>query len=174
MNVTEVILVDENDSPLGVMEKMEAHRKAALHRAFSVFIMNKKDEMLLQRRALSKYHSPGLWTNACCSHPNPGELTFDAASRRLNEEMGFNCALTSIGSFIYKTEFENGLTEHEFDHMFLGQYNGLVSPDKTEVEEYNWLSIQEIDAFLEKDAQEFTSWFKIAYPLLKKWIKENK
>lgn len=173
MNVAEVILVDENDQPKGVMEKLEAHQKGLLHRAFSVFILNKVGQMLLQRRALSKYHSPGLWTNACCSHPAPGETTLHAAQRRLVEEMGFTCALTEIESFVYRTEFDNGLIEHEFDHIFLGEYNGRISPDKDEVEEYQWYDISEIDKLLESQSDQFTSWFKIAYPLLKNSLAKN-
>lgn len=173
MNITEVILVDENDQPQGVMEKLEAHQKGVLHRAFSVFILNKANQMLLQRRALSKYHSPGLWTNACCSHPAPGEMTVDAAQRRLTEEMGFTCSLTKIKSFVYRTEFDNGLIEHEFDHIFLGDYNGSISPDKNEVEEYRWYEISEIDQLLKNEPTQFTSWFKIAYPLLKNWLAEK-
>src|ERR1700744_2758864 len=116
----EVILVDEADVQLGTMEKIEAHRKALLHRAFSVFIFNSKGEMLLQQRAAEKYHSPGLWTNACCSHPRPGEETQAAAMRRLMEELGFTLELEKIFDFTYRSEFENGLTEFEFDHVFVG------------------------------------------------------
>src|SRR6516164_10337979 len=115
----EVILVNEQDEPIGTMGKMEAHKKALLHRAFSVFIFNSKGEMLLQQRARDKYHSGGLWTNACCSHPKPGEEVQLAASRRLNEELGFNTPLTKIFDFIYQSSFENGLTEFEFDHVFI-------------------------------------------------------
>ena len=123
MNREEVILVNEADEQIGVMEKMEAHEKGLLHRAFSVFIFNDKGEMLLQQRALNKYHSGGLWTNACCSHPRPGEDTLQAAKRRLMEEMGIETSLTLKNSFTYKTAFENGLTEHEFDHIFIGTFN---------------------------------------------------
>src|ERR1700754_1322335 len=116
----EVILVNENDIPVGTMEKMEAHRKALLHRAFSVFIFNSKGEMLLQQRADKKYHSGGLWTNACCSHPKPGEEIETAASRRLREELGFGTGLRKVFDFIYQSPFDNGLTEFEFDHVFFG------------------------------------------------------
>ena len=108
------------------MEKMEAHKKGLLHRAFSVFIFNGKGEMLLQQRALNKYHSGGLWTNACCSHPMPGEKTEDAADRRLKEELGFETPLEKIFDFVYKAEFDNGLTEYEFDHVFAGEYEGEI------------------------------------------------
>ena len=117
-----VILVDENDAPIGIMEKIEVHQKALLHRAFSVFIFNSKGEMLLQKRANNKYHSPGLWTNACCSHPSPGQDTLEAATKRLQEEMGFTTAIEKVFDFIYKAPFDNGLTEYEFDHVFIGTY----------------------------------------------------
>src|SRR4030095_7998604 len=127
MSSTEVILVDQEDRPSGTAEKMEAHRKGLLHRAFSVFIFNSKGEMLLQQRALSKYHSGGLWTNACCSHPAPGEKTKDGAIRRLNEELGFETPVEKVFDFVYKAEFDNGLTEHEFDHVFAGEYEGQLN-----------------------------------------------
>ena len=120
-----MILVNERDEPLGSMEKMEAHRKGALHRAFSVFIFNSRGEMLLQQRALKKYHSGGLWTNACCSHPRPGETNEAAALRRLREEMGFDTSLQQIFSFTYRASFNNGLTEHEYDHVFAGIYDEI-------------------------------------------------
>src|ERR1700709_2281116 len=128
----QVILVNEADVVTGAAGKMDAHRKGWLHRAFSVFVFNHRGEMLLQQRALNKYHSGGLWTNACCSHPRPGEETLLAAERRLKEEMGFELSLQKLFDFIYKSEFDNGLTEYEFDHVFGGSYNGLVAPDKTE------------------------------------------
>ena len=118
-----VILVNNNDTPIGLMEKMEAHEKALLHRAFSVFVFNKNDELMLQQRALSKYHSPGLWTNTCCSHPRVDEPVIDAGRRRLMEEMGFDCEIEKIFDFIYKAELDQGLTEHEFDHVLFGRYN---------------------------------------------------
>ena len=167
MNFTEVILVDEQNEQLGTMEKMEAHQKGLLHRAFSIFIFNNNGQMLLHRRALAKYHSPGLWTNACCSHPFPGETTLNAATRRLKEEMGFQCPIDETGSFIYHATFENGLTEHEFDHLFIGTFNGDIFPNEEEVCGYKWLSIHEIDELLESSASEFTVWFKIAYPKIK-------
>lgn len=165
-----VILVDVEDRQLGDMEKMEAHYKGILHRAFSVFIFNEAGEMLLQKRALSKYHSPGLWTNACCSHPSPGELTSVAASRRLMEELGFNCDLQEIGAFTYKTVFDNGLTEHEFDHVFYGLYTGLLNIDPNEVEEVKWLGVTDLELELQDFPDTYTSWFKLAYPLVKNWI----
>jgi isopentenyl-diphosphate delta-isomerase len=168
-----VILVDREDQQVGVMEKMLAHQKGLLHRAFSVFVINDKKEMLLQRRALSKYHSPGLWTNACCSHPAPNEETSSAANRRLNEEMGFHCELEEINTFSYKSIFDNGLTEHEFDHVFLGTYNGSVLPEASEVAEYKWISFHDLDKILEDDRDQFTTWFHLAYPLVKNWLNES-
>ena len=123
MSVNEVILVNERDEPVGAMEKIEAHRKGVLHRAFSIFVFNKQGDLLLQQRAANKYHSGGLWTNTCCSHPEPGQQTKDAATKRLTEEMGFTTPLEKIFEFTYHTNFDNGLTEHEYDHVFTGQYD---------------------------------------------------
>lgn len=161
-----VILVNEQDEQTGVMEKMEAHQKAVLHRAFSVFIFNSKGEMLLQQRATTKYHSGGLWTNACCSHPNPGEETMQAAKRRLNEEMGFTAELKKAFHFIYKTPFDNGLTEYEFDHVFTGNYDGIVVPNKEEVSDYCYKTMDEIEETLQSHPQKYTAWFRIAFPQL--------
>ena len=162
--LNEVILVNEQDEAIGTMEKMEAHRKALLHRAFSVFIFNSKGEMLLQQRAFGKYHSGGLWTNACCSHPYPGEETLVAASRRLFEELGFNTPLKKIFHFTYKSPFENGLTEYEYDHVFTGMYEGEIKPDPAEVNAYAYKSLDEIAALLKSSPTEFTTWFHIAFP----------
>jgi isopentenyl-diphosphate delta-isomerase len=162
----EVILVDESDTPLGTMEKMEAHRQALLHRAFSVFIFNSKGEMLLQQRSPEKYHSAGLWTNACCSHPRPGENTGDAAARRLREELGFTTPLEKLFDFTYKSQFDNGLTEFEFDHVFIGTYDQAIYPDKNEVSDYGYRSIDEIRAALQSDPHTFTTWFHLAFPLV--------
>src|ERR1700754_609781 len=134
----EVILVDEHDTPLGTLEKIEAHQKALLHRALSVFIFNRKGEMLLQQRARGKYHSAGLWTNACCSHPRPGEDTREAAFRRLREELGFTTFLEKMFHFTYKAELDNGLTEYEFDHVFVGVYDQDIHPDPEEVSDYRY------------------------------------
>jgi isopentenyl-diphosphate Delta-isomerase len=167
MNMSEqVVLVNEQDEETGTIEKMEAHRKALLHRAFSVFIFNNKGEMLLQQRALGKYHSPGLWTNACCSHPRPGERVEEAANRRLKEEMGINTALEKAFDFIYRTEFDNGLTEYEFDHVYTGTYSGALQPDNQEVKDYCFRSMEEIDDDLRQRPDKYTAWFKIAWPRL--------
>lgn len=158
----EVILVDELDKPIGVMEKLEAHQKGLLHRAFSVFIFNGKGELLLQQRALSKYHSAGLWTNTCCSHPRPNEDTMAAAKRRLIEEMGIETQLIHKTHFIYKTAFENGLTEHEYDHIYFGNYSETPDINKDEVEAFKWMHPQIIKVEITNFPEKYTSWFKIA------------
>ena len=167
MHIEEVILVNEQDEEIGTIEKMEAHRKALLHRAFSVFIFNGNGEMLLQQRALAKYHSPGLWTNTCCSHPRPGEKVEVAAARRLKEEMGIDTPLKKIFDFIYRVDFETGLTEFEFDHVFTGMYNGPLNPDKQEVNDYCFRSIDDIEEDLKKHPSKYSAWFKIAFPELR-------
>ncbi|MBC7509900.1 MAG: isopentenyl-diphosphate Delta-isomerase [Ferruginibacter sp.] len=166
----EVILVDENDTPTGAMEKIEVHRKALLHRAFSVFIFNNRGEMLLQKRAANKYHSPALWTNACCSHPAPGQDTLEAATKRLQEEMGFTTSLEKVFDFIYKAPFDNGLTEHEFDHVFTGTYNEAVVPDKEEVSDYCYQTTELIKNSLQSHPEKYTEWFKIAFPKLQMYL----
>lgn len=159
-----VILVDENDCVIGVAEKMEAHREALLHRAFSVFIFNEEGEMLLQQRADAKYHSGGLWTNACCSHPRPGEPTAAAAARRLMEEMGFSTPLTPAFGFVYHAPFENGLAEYEYDHVFTGTYSGTITPDSNEVKDYCFKSTAAIKRELNLSPNSYTVWFQIAFP----------
>ncbi len=169
----QVILVNEQDIELGVMEKMEAHEKALLHRAFSIFIFNDRHELLLQQRAISKYHSGGLWTNTCCSHPRPGEAVADAALRRLKEEMGFETTLSKAFDFTYKAPFSNGLTEHEFDHVFTGTYNGIIEPNADEVESYAYYSLTEVDEMLQKNPNDFTVWFHIAFPKVRDWYQKQ-
>lgn len=168
--MSQVILVNQQDIALGNMDKMQAHEKGLLHRAFSIFIFNGKGEMLLQQRAQVKYHSAGLWTNTCCSHPEPGETTAAAAHRRLKEEMGFNTNLTEAFSFVYKTAFENGLTEYEFDHVFIGRYDGQAVPDKKEVKDYSYTSMNNIRSGLQTNPHKYTSWFKIAFPKLEDYL----
>ncbi len=166
----DVILVDENDEQIGTMEKMEVHQKALLHRAFSVFVFNEKGEILLHRRANKKYHSGGLWTNTCCSHPKPGEETLSAAQNRLQEEMGFNTILKKAFDFIYKAPFDNGLTEYEFDHVFVGTYDGVIVPNADEVSDYCYKSVEEIKNSLESHPQKYTEWFKIAFPKMEVYL----
>jgi isopentenyl-diphosphate delta-isomerase len=170
----EVILVNEQDEPTGTMEKIEAHEKALLHRAFSVFIFNPAGEMLLQQRAISKYHSGGLWTNACCSHPAPGEDTAAAATRRLQEEMGFTTPLTKAFHFTYQAPFSNGLTEHEFDHVFTGIYNGPIQPNPAEVQDYSFKTMAAIKSSLISHPENYTAWFHIAFPQIEDWLKQHK
>lgn len=169
----EVILVDDNDVQKGVMEKIEAHKKGLLHRAFSIFIFNSNGEFLLQQRAEGKYHNGGLWTNTCCSHPLPGEDILNAAHRRLLEEMGFTTTLSPLFKFIYNATFDNGLTEHEFDHVFTGIYDGDIKADKTEVNDYCYKNLNEINDSLLMHPQKYTEWFKIALPRIKFFYEEN-
>ncbi|MEJ7766471.1 MAG: isopentenyl-diphosphate Delta-isomerase [Chitinophagaceae bacterium] len=171
--MTEVVIVNEADEAIGIMEKMDAHRKALLHRAFSVFIFNRRGDMLLQQRAFSKYHSGGLWTNACCSHPLPGEDTGKGAVRRLKEEMGFETPLQKAFEFTYRSEMDNGLTEFEFDHVFVGEYNDEIKPDKEEVKDYCFKSMEDIASSLAMSANKYTAWFLIAFPMVEKWMKGN-
>ncbi len=166
-----VQLVNTEDENLGVMEKMEAHRSGLLHRAVSVFVMNSKNEMLLQRRALHKYHSAGLWSNACCTHPRPGEATPAAAHRRLMEEMGLNCNLQWVFNRIYRAALDNGLTEHEYDHIFTGYSDDIPAGDPEEVAEYMYLSLEEIDGLLAKKPDDFTVWFRLLYPEVRMHLK---
>jgi isopentenyl-diphosphate delta-isomerase len=157
-----VILVDDVDQEIGVREKMAAHQRGELHRAFSVFVFNARGEMLLQKRAPLKYHSGGLWTNTCCSHPRPGEPTAEAAHRRLGEEMGFGCPLEGAFSFIYRAEFEDGLIEHELDHVFIGQFNGQPTPDPAEVDDWRWIDLPTLREDVRAHPDRYTPWFKIA------------
>ncbi len=158
-----VILVDENDNQIGLMPKMEAHEKAVLHRAFSVFVFNEKNELMLQQRALHKYHSPGLWTNTCCSHQRDGESNLEAGKRRLFEEMGFVTELKETTSFIYKAPFDNGLTEHEFDHILVGSYEGSPAINKDEVAEWKWMDLDLVKNDILNSPENYTAWFKIIF-----------
>ncbi len=171
MDYSKVILVDTRDRVTGTMEKMEAHEKAVLHRAFSVFLFNLKGEMLLQQRALSKYHSGGLWTNACCSHPAPGEETAAAARRRLGEELGIDLDVTKVFDFVYRAEFDNGLTEHEFDHVFTGSWEGPVEFNPDEVMAIRYLSMEALRESIAKEPEIYTAWFRIAFPRIEEWYK---
>lgn len=163
MEEEKVILVNEQDEQIGTMEKIEAHRKALLHRAFSVFVFNEKDELMIQQRALSKYHSPGLWTNTCCSHQKVGETNIEAGKRRLQEEMGFSTNLEETISFIYKAPFDNGLTEHEFDYILVGKYNSAPSLNPTEVADWKWMSLESIKTDMQSHPEKYTEWFKIIF-----------
>lgn len=157
-----VILVDERDNEIGSMEKIEAHEKALLHRAFSIFVFNDAGQMMLQRRALSKYHSPGLWTNTCCSHPRPGESLEEATNRRIVEEMGFECEMREVFNFIYTAPFDHGLTEHELDHVFMAIHNDDPSINPEEVDSWKWMDVDELLKDVKENPDLYTVWFKIA------------
>ena len=161
--IEKVILVDKNDNEVGTMEKQEAHVKGLLHRAFSVFIFNDKNELLLQRRAVNKYHSGGLWTNTCCSHPRQNEKTEDAAKRRLLEEMGMRSILKKQFDFVYKAKLDNNLYEHEFDHVFFGFTNDLPIINPEEVEEYTYKTLEDIGNEMKAIPDKYTEWFKICF-----------
>ena len=158
-----VILVNEKDQELGLMPKLEAHQKAVLHRAFSVFIFNSENELMLQQRASNKYHSPNLWTNTCCSHQRSGESNIQAGTRRLYEEMGFTTSLKEITSFIYKAPFDNGLTEHELDHIMVGYYNEDPVINSDEVEYWKWMKIEDVKKDISLNPDLYTAWFKIIF-----------
>lgn len=161
-----VILVNERDEEIGTEAKLAAHRSGVLHRAFSVFVTNGRGEMLLQRRAAGKYHSAGLWSNACCGHPRQGEGVGEAAARRLGEEMGFRCALRPAYSFVYRAELGEGLVEHELDHVFLGAFDGTPEPDAGEVSEWRWVAPDALRTEMARAPETFTPWFRMAVPEL--------
>ncbi len=167
----QVILVNTNDQPIGLMPKMEAHEKGILHRAFSVFILNDKGELMLQQRALHKYHSPGLWTNTCCSHQRDGETNIAAGKRRLQEEMGFVTDIRGVTSFIYKAPFNNGLTEHELDHIMIGKFNGTPNINPEEVADWRWMSVDAIRENIQNQPENYTVWFIIIFEKFYEQIK---
>lgn len=169
-----VILVDEADSPLGLEEKMKAHELGLLHRAFSVFVFNLKGELMLQQRASHKYHSPGLWTNTCCSHPRENEIVEEAAHRRLMEEMGFDCLLKKAFHFTYRADVGQGLTEHEFDHVFFGFTDIQPAINKDEVNNWKYMPMEEIKERIAKNPDEFTTWFRIAFSEVQNRLPEIK
>ncbi len=156
-----VILVDRSGCEIGTEEKIKAHRHGKLHRAFSIFIFNSLDEILLQKRVQTKYHSGGLWTNACCSHPRPGETHYHAAKRRLVEEMGFDCELRTLFSFIYHAQLSDDLYEHELDQVFVGRYNGQPIPNPNEVDDWKWMNISSLKQDVQERPQNYTYWFKL-------------
>jgi len=169
-----VVLVNEQDEVLGTMPKMEAHEKGVLHRAFSVFILNKNGEIMLQQRAADKYHSPLLWTNTCCSHQREGESNIEAGKRRLMEEMGFTTALKELFSFIYKAPFDNGLTEHELDHVMIGYYEDPPVINRDEVEDWAWSKPEDVKKDMSENPKHYTAWFKIIFERFFDHIMENK
>lgn len=174
MTEEKVILVNENDEPIGLMNKLEAHEKAVLHRAFSVFILNDKNEVMLQQRAHHKYHSPLLWTNTCCSHQREGETNIQAGTRRLQEEMGFSAELKELFHFIYKAPFDNGLTEHELDHVMIGYFNEDPKINPDEVESWKWMSIEAIKDDIQTQSENYTVWFKIIFDEFYHYFEEHK
>lgn len=169
----QVILVNEADEQIGLMPKLEAHEKAVLHRAFSVFILNDKNELLLQQRAAHKYHSPLLWTNTCCSHQRAGETNIQAGKRRLMEEMGFEAELRELFHFIYKAPFDNGLTEHELDHVMIGYSNELPSVNIEEVASYKYMSIEEVRNDMQLHPEIYTVWFKIIFDKFYHYLEDH-
>jgi isopentenyl-diphosphate delta-isomerase len=173
MNPQEVILVTPQDEPVGVMEKMEAHRRGLLHRAFSVFIFDRDGRMLLQQRAPQKYHGAYLWTNACCSHPMWNEPVEDAAQRRLQEELGFKTPLQKIFSFTYQATVENNLIEHEYDHVFAGEYEGKIEVNREEVVDFAYHDLASLKLLVEENPERFTTWFRLAFPQIEAWWKGN-
>ena len=174
MKEENVILVNPNDEQIGLMPKLEAHEKAVLHRAFSVFVLNDKNEMMLQQRAQHKYHSPLLWTNTCCSHQREGETNIVAGSRRLHEEMGFKTELKELFHFIYKAPFDNGLTEHELDHVMIGYYNEEPKINPDEVENWKWMSIEEVLKDMQLHPEIYTVWFKIIFNEFYHFLEDHK
>ncbi len=174
MKEENVILVDQDDRQIGLMPKMEAHEKAELHRAFSVFILNDRGEIMLQQRAADKYHSPSLWTNTCCSHQREGESNREAGKRRLREEMGFETELKELFSFIYKAPFDNGLTEHELDHVMVGYYNDAPKINRNEVENWKWMSPKDIKKDMDSNPEQYTAWFKIIFDRFHGYIASNR
>lgn len=168
-----VILVNNLDEQIGTMPKMEAHEKAILHRAFSVFIINDKGETMLQQRAAHKYHSPLLWTNTCCSHQRVEETNIEAGKRRLQEEMGFVTELKELFSFIYKAPFDNGLTEHELDHVMIGKFNQQPIINSDEVEDWKWMSLPAIKEDISNNPQNYTAWFKIIFDRFHDYVQNN-
>jgi isopentenyl-diphosphate delta-isomerase len=173
MSKEKVILVDENDTQVGLMPKLEAHQKGLLHRAFSVFIFNNNHQLLLQKRAISKYHSGGLWTNTCCSHPREGEETINAANRRLIEEMGIKTNLRKVFDFIYKAELDNELTENEFDHVFYGLYNEDPIINTEEADDFKWIDMETLNNDITANGQNYTVWFKIAFDYFYKYLNND-
>jgi len=173
MEEEQVILVNELDQQIGLMPKLEAHERAILHRAFSVFILNDKNEIMLQQRAHHKYHSPLLWTNTCCSHQRDGETNIQAGSRRLYEEMGFKAELKELFHFIYKAPFDNGLTEHELDHVMIGYYNDepIINPE--EVEDWKWMKIEDVQNDMLANPDDYTVWFKIIFDEFYHFLEEH-
>lgn len=169
----QVILVNHHDEQIGVANKLEAHQQCLLHRAFSIFIINDNNEMLIHKRAAQKYHSGGLWSNACCSHPQPNETLEAATKRRLLEELGISTPLHFAFNFVYQTPLDNKLFEYEFDHVFVGRYNDILQPNFEEVESCEYVELDSISKDIISNPNKYTIWFKIAYPKVCEWIQSN-
>jgi len=167
-----VILVDQNDQPIGTREKLQTHQDGALHRALSIFVFNSNGQMLLQQRAYGKYHSGGLWSNTCCTHPRPDESTLEAAHRRLREEMGFDCELVEIFSFTYHAELDMNLIEHEYDHVFVGLYEHDPHLNADEAEAWKWMDVPALQDDLKERSDVYTPWFKIAFNKITPWLEK--
>mgnify|MGYP001411829282 FL=1 len=172
MSEEKVVLVDKNDNQIGLMSKMEAHQKGTLHRAFSIFLFNSENQILLQKRSSNKYHSGGLWTNTCCSHPRDEESVIDAGNRRLFEEMGIKTELKEAFNFTYKAELENGLIEHEYDHVLIGEFNGTPILNKDEAEDWKWISMEDVRKDIVENETDYTVWFVIAFEYFYKNFKK--
>jgi len=169
-----ILLVDEKDNVIGKEEKIKTHREGKLHRAFSIFVFNPKGELLLQRRAKIKYHSGGLWTNTCCSHPSPGETLEEAVHRRLKEEMGFDCELEEIFSFTYQVKFDNDLFENEYDHVFIGKFDGEPTPNPEEVDEWKWIDLEELKKDIQENPDSYTYWLKQSIDKVISYLKSQR
>ncbi len=169
-----VVLVDRDDNTLGTMGKMEAHEVGALHRAFSIFVFNSEGKLMIHQRALSKYHSPGLWTNTCCSHPRINEDVMENAHQRLLEEMGFDCELEEAFTFVYKSDVGQGLTEHEFDHVFVGQFDEAPVINKEEVEDWQFIDMDDLRDDIDHHPGNYTEWFKIAFEKIEDYLSKKK
>lgn len=165
-----ITLVDENNNITGYEEKLKVHQLGLLHAAFSIFIFNDKEEMLIQKRHPAKYHSGGLWANSCCSHPRQDEIIDQAIHRRLREELGFDCPLKKIFDFTYRVEFENGLIEHELDNVFLGRFNGPVHPNPQKIQDVKWLKLDDLASDIKNRPAQYAYWFKRAWPRVIKFI----
>lgn len=172
--MSEVVLVDENDNVIGTGEKIKTHQEGKLHRAFSIFVFNSKGELLLQKRAKSKYHSGGLWTNTCCSHPRPRESIEEAIHRRLKEEMGFDCELKEMFSFSYEVKLDNNLFEHEYDHVFIGNFDGEPTPNPEEVDEWKWVDVEELKKDIQGNPDSYSYWLRISIDKVISYLKTQR
>jgi isopentenyl-diphosphate Delta-isomerase len=159
----QVVVVSRRDRRMGVVDKLAAHRLGVLHRALSIFVFDESGRLMLQRRAVGKYHSAGQWSNTCCTHPRPGEPVVTAAHRRLREEMGFDCPLRRLGSFVYRARLDNGMLEHELDHLFVGRFEGTPAPNPGEVMDWRWVTVDGLAAEMGDRPGDFTPWFALAW-----------